>query len=571
MYERVNVLPSHTLTFSYPSSHTLHNQTPISTMRHTLIATLALLLTLPCAAQSLPDPLRIMLIGDSITEGDEGGYRAPLFDMITQASGMPNLVGHRNARLSDLPSMPDHDHEGYSAYRIDEIASGEGFWNAPSIETRLEDWDPAVVTIHAGTNDAQQNYYPFGDPDQGIPNVRDRLDSLVSRIVAYNPAIYVVVAQIVPANPPAGETTIRYIERFNQYVPDVVARHQALGHRVSLVDLYTPMLPYPHPDGIHPSQEGFQVMADVLFEGLLALGVLPENPDQGRDDGLRQHDDYSTSLTPPWEPVPNLLRDDSPALERVVHQGYEGAGSADLLHDGDGALSVRDRDNTWTSTFVFDTREHTAGYDLTEIRTYAGGLVQPNGDEHAHQAYTVWWSSVDAPGQFVRLGDFHHIIVNENERASRIALTRADGPLASGVKALLFQFREPPRRQAGFIGIGNPANYREIEAAGVPTGGTRAPAANASGVLPERLALSEAAPNPFAGRTTLRIALPEASPVRLAVYDVLGRQVATLLDSTLEAGPHEVAFDAAGLPAGLYLARLDAGDRTLTRTITLAR
>jgi lysophospholipase L1-like esterase len=536
-------------------------------MRSHLAALAFFAAALPCAAQTNGNPLRIMIIGDSITEGDNGGYRAPLFELITDAAGMPNFVGRRNARLSDPESMPDHDHEGYSAYRIDEIASGEGFWNAEPLETRLEDWDPAVVTIHAGTNDAQQNYHPFGDPDLGIPNVRDRLDSLVSRVVAYNPEIYVVVAQIVPANPPASETTIRYIERFNQHVPDVVARHQALGHRVSMVDLYTPMLPYPHPDGIHPSQEGFQVMADVLFGALRALGVLPANPDQGRDDGLSQHDDYSTSATPPWAPVPNLLRT---ALEQAIHQGYGGSTSPDVLTDGQGALAAHDRDNSWTSTFVFDTGVNAAGYDVTEVRTYAGGLVEPNGDEHAHQAYEVWYSTVAAPEEFVRLGDFHHIIVNEREKASRIALTRADGPVASGVKALQFRFEEPPLRQAGFIGIGNPADYREIESLGAPTARAAA-TAHATEGLPAHLDLHPATPNPFAGRTTLRVALPEAGAVRLSVHDVLGREVATLLEGEVAAGEHAVAFDAEGLPSGTDVARLAAGGRVLTRRVTLLR
>ncbi len=80
-----------------------------------------------------------------------------------------------------------------------------------------------------------------------------------------------------------------------------------------------------------------------------------------------------------------------------------------------------------------------------------------------------------------------------------------------------------------------------------------------------------AGPNPFAARTTLRFGVAEAGPVRLTVYDVLGREVARLAEGTMEAGPQRVTFEASGLPAGVYLVRLEAGDRVETRRITRLR
>jgi hypothetical protein len=65
--------------------------------------------------------------------------------------------------------------------------------------------------------------------------------------------------------------------------------------------------------------------------------------------------------------------------------------------------------------------------------------------------------------------------------------------------------------------------------------------------------------------------LPEAGPVRLAVYDALGREVAVVAEGWRAAGAHEAALDAAALPAGVYLARLTAGARTATRRLTVAR
>ena len=62
-------------------------------------------------------------------------------------------------------------------------------------------------------------------------------------------------------------------------------------------------------------------------------------------------------------------------------------------------------------------------------------------------------------------------------------------------------------------------------------------------------------PNPFNPQTTLRFDVPEASVVRLVVYDVLGRQVRVLVDGTREAGTHAVVFEASSLPSGTYLVR----------------
>ena len=67
------------------------------------------------------------------------------------------------------------------------------------------------------------------------------------------------------------------------------------------------------------------------------------------------------------------------------------------------------------------------------------------------------------------------------------------------------------------------------------------------------------APNPFTGRTQIGYTVPAPAEVRLAVYDVLGREVAVLVDGRVEAGAHTAAFDARGLAAGPYVWRLVAG------------
>ncbi|RJP74669.1 MAG: T9SS C-terminal target domain-containing protein [Candidatus Zixiibacteriota bacterium] len=77
--------------------------------------------------------------------------------------------------------------------------------------------------------------------------------------------------------------------------------------------------------------------------------------------------------------------------------------------------------------------------------------------------------------------------------------------------------------------------------------------------IPSGLTLS-ASPNPFNPTTAVSYELPAASRLNLKVYDTAGREVATLVEGWREAGSHEVTFDAAGLPSGVYLLRMQAGE-----------
>ncbi len=78
-------------------------------------------------------------------------------------------------------------------------------------------------------------------------------------------------------------------------------------------------------------------------------------------------------------------------------------------------------------------------------------------------------------------------------------------------------------------------------------------------------------PNPMRKQATLEYTLPEATDVRIAVYDVLGRQVALLEDGRKEAGRHSLSFGGTTLSSGTYFGRLSTGDQTYTQKITVVR
>ncbi len=78
-------------------------------------------------------------------------------------------------------------------------------------------------------------------------------------------------------------------------------------------------------------------------------------------------------------------------------------------------------------------------------------------------------------------------------------------------------------------------------------------------------------PNPFNPSTVVGFQLSVAGQATLKVYDLLGREVAVLVNGALPAGAHSVTFDAAGLPSGVYMYKLEAGGQSMTRRMTLVK
>lgn len=107
-------------------------------------------------------------------------------------------------------------------------------------------------------------------------------------------------------------------------------------------------------------------------------------------------------------------------------------------------------------------------------------------------------------------------------------------------------------------------------------GGAYAPAVStAIDVKPEVLtgayALYQNHPNPFNPLTSIEYELPKASHVRITVYDLLGRELAVLVDGEKGRGRHEIVWDPGGTASGVYLYRIEAGDYSHARAMVLLR
>ena len=89
--------------------------------------------------------------------------------------------------------------------------------------------------------------------------------------------------------------------------------------------------------------------------------------------------------------------------------------------------------------------------------------------------------------------------------------------------------------------------------------------------VPRRFTLESNYPNPFNPTTTIPFSVPETGKVSLKIYNVLGREVATLVDEVRQPGSYQATFDASQLSSGLYIARLTGGGVSITQKLMLVK
>jgi flagellar hook assembly protein FlgD len=91
------------------------------------------------------------------------------------------------------------------------------------------------------------------------------------------------------------------------------------------------------------------------------------------------------------------------------------------------------------------------------------------------------------------------------------------------------------------------------------------------------LSLSEPYPNPFNPRTTIQFEIAQTTTLHLAIYDLSGRRLRTLLEAQiLEAGGHEIVWDGcddsgASMSSGVYLCRISGNNNSETRAVVLLK
>lgn len=89
--------------------------------------------------------------------------------------------------------------------------------------------------------------------------------------------------------------------------------------------------------------------------------------------------------------------------------------------------------------------------------------------------------------------------------------------------------------------------------------------------IPQLVNLHQNHPNPFSNSTRIGFTLAKAGNVTLEIFNIIGQEIATLIDKELEAGEHNIVWNVVGLPSGVYYYRLSSGDQNRTKRCTLLK
>jgi len=239
--------------------------------------------------------VKVMPLGDSITDGlvVPGGYRIGLWQRFVANGQKVDFVGS----LSNGPaSLGDHDHEGHSGWRIDQIDANIVGW--------LNAQQPHTVLLHIGTNDISQN-----DDLPGAPN---RLSALIDHITATVPSAEVFVAEIIPLGNASLDAEVR---TFNAAIPGIVASKVAAGKHVHLVDMHSALTAADLQDGVHPNAGGYDKMAAVWYSALLSVPGSIGNSNQPSSSPSASR---SPSASPSASPSPSPSGTGSPGACKVT-------------------------------------------------------------------------------------------------------------------------------------------------------------------------------------------------------------------------------------------------------------
>ena len=220
-------------------------------------------------AEETSEPLRVMPLGDSITDGFNivGGYRTTLWRQL-EANGYTSedidLVG------PNWGGDGDPNHAGYSGYSIADIpGQRSGIYNF--IDWLMENHPADVVLLQIGTNDILSSYE--------LDTMGDRLELLVDAVLSYLPEdglLYVATIPYMDADVTTytdaytAEEMDEAVDNYNADVRALVEKKQAEGKQIALSDINAQLTKSDLADGVHPNEEGYAKMGNYWYGKLEA-------------------------------------------------------------------------------------------------------------------------------------------------------------------------------------------------------------------------------------------------------------------------------------------------------------
>lgn len=321
---------------------TMYRRTPLSAVT-VLIALAALLVTAafalarparsatPAGTAATTAPVKIMPLGDSITAGP-GCWRAILWHDL-QTNGYTNIdfVGSVPDGGCNYGYTYDGDNEGHGGYSATGIAQNN------QLPAWLSAANPDIVLMHLGTNDMWGGSIP-------VSSVLAAYTTLIGQMRANNPNMKILVAQIIPMNPPSCPTCAAEVQSLDQAIPGWAAGLTTAQSPIIVVDQWTGFDDATDTggDGVHPNDAGFAKMAARWYPPLAQVlsGIIPPPP--------------SPSASPSGSPSPSASASSSPgnsgctAAYQVTSQWGGGFQGTVTVTNSSAAAS-----SAWTVSFTF--------------------------------------------------------------------------------------------------------------------------------------------------------------------------------------------------------------------------
>ena len=191
-----------------------------------------------------------------------------------------------------------------------------------------------------------------------------------------------------------------------------------------------------------------------------------------------------------------------------------------------------------------------AGISQTLHIVIASGMTFTPADLTIHTGDTIRWENQ---------GGFHNVVADDGSFTNGSALSSAWTYDKVFTSVGNFQYYCVIHGSTG--GVGMSGIIRVISSTGIKE----------NAVQPDRFLVEQNYPNPFNPTTTIRYVLPQNGLVTVKVFNILGKELATVVNGEESAGSHEIQFDAANLTSGIYFYRIQNGNFTQTKKMLVLK
>ncbi len=206
-----------------------------------------------------PSPMKILPLGDSITDSIEGNpsYRRSLWQQLNSAGYDVDFVGRPNYRhttVSEELLDYDLDHEGHSGWEANQIEESISAW--------LNHFTTDIVLLHIGTNDLDRGLGRSEVVSDTINQTLTEIDGIIQKLRAQNSSIVILLAKLIPMR--NYDTAV-----FNSKIDAFVSARTTTASPIVIVDQYTGFDANADTyDNYHPNAAGESKMADKWFKAL---------------------------------------------------------------------------------------------------------------------------------------------------------------------------------------------------------------------------------------------------------------------------------------------------------------